>query len=72
MFKIRDIESFLFGLFEHLDFGFVSDWSLTDASPDIRISDFLRPEPCSFLSGVAILPTMPLKGITGQMGALWV
>jgi len=24
----------------HLDFEFVSDWSLTDASPDIRISDF--------------------------------
>ncbi len=26
--------------FENLDLGFVSDWSETDASPDIRISDF--------------------------------
>jgi hypothetical protein len=28
--------------FDYLDFGFVSDWSLTDASPDIRISDLIQ------------------------------
>ena len=27
--------------FDNLNFGFVSDWSETDASPDIRNSDFL-------------------------------
>ncbi len=29
------------GKFRVLNFGFVSDWSEADASPDIRISDFL-------------------------------
>jgi hypothetical protein len=29
-----------FKKFEFRRFGFVSDWSLTDASPDIRISNF--------------------------------
>ena len=29
------------GRFRILNFGFVSDWSETDASPDIRISDFM-------------------------------
>jgi len=41
MFKIQNIKTFLFGSFEHLDLGFVSDWSLTDASPEIRISNLL-------------------------------
>jgi hypothetical protein len=39
MFKIRKVRAFVFESFEHLDFGFVSDWSETDASPDIRISN---------------------------------
>jgi hypothetical protein len=41
MFKIRKTRVFLFRKFEHLDFGFVSDWSETDASPDIRIYDLV-------------------------------
>jgi hypothetical protein len=34
-----------------LKFEFVSDWSETDASPDIRISDFLATD---------LIPTMPV------------
>jgi hypothetical protein len=44
--QIRNAKGFLFGSFEHLDFGFVSDWSETDASPDIRISNFLTSHAC--------------------------
>jgi hypothetical protein len=35
MFQTREFRNFEFRKFE-----FVSDWSETDASPDIRISDF--------------------------------
>jgi len=35
MFKIRNIKTFLFESFEHLDFGFVSDF-------DIRISNLFN------------------------------
>jgi len=33
----------MFWKFGHMDFGFVSDWSEKDASPDIRVSVFLTP-----------------------------
>ena len=32
----------MFQKFDHLKFGFVSDWSETDASPDIRILDLAK------------------------------
>jgi hypothetical protein len=32
----------MFQEFDHLRFGFISDWSETDASPDIRISDLQK------------------------------
>ena len=32
----------MFQNFDHLNFGFVSDCSETDASPDIRISDLAK------------------------------
>ena len=38
--------------FEFWKFEFASDWSEADASPDIRISDFLTLNSC-------LLPTMP-------------
>jgi hypothetical protein len=32
-----------FLIFGHLNFGIVSNWSETDATPDIRISNFMTP-----------------------------
>jgi oxygen-independent coproporphyrinogen-3 oxidase len=43
MFKWKIQTLLLFRRFEDLNFGFVSDWPETDASPDIRISDFSIP-----------------------------
>jgi hypothetical protein len=40
MTKIPNRTLFFGVILEHLNFEFVSDWSETDASPDIRTSDF--------------------------------
>ncbi len=45
----------MFRSFENWNFGFVSDWSETDASPDIRISDLRVTWPDSYSTESFIL-----------------